>query len=155
MSSLFFGSNKDQTLIVKYASEQSLLCCSCLGTSTLWGSTTLTWNHGEQSDVLVAPFFLLAEHVPTVVNLSMYRALVGTVWATIRTGASIHHGQVTYSTLSGETKWSFWRNLNNSQQTISGPISTLQLKNWVQREFSLPLTSRASCAHTNAFPYVI
>lgn len=55
----------------------------------------------------------------------MYRALVGTVWATIRTGASIHHGQVTYSTLSGETKWSLWGNVNNSQWTIGGPISTL------------------------------
>ena len=120
----------------------------------LWGSITLTWKHGEQSDVLVASFSLLAEHVPTVVNLSMYRALVGTVWATIRTGASIHHGQVTYSNLSGETKWSFWRNVNNSQWTIRGAISTLQLENRVQREFSLPLTFRASCAHADVFPYV-
>lgn len=78
-SSLFCGSDKDQTLIVKHPSKHSFLYCSCLGTSTLCGSITLTWKHGEQSDVLVAPFSLLAEHVPTVVNLSMYRALVGTV----------------------------------------------------------------------------
>ena len=141
------------------SSERSLLSCSCLGTSTLWGFIMLTWKHGEQWDVLVASFSLLAEHVPTVVNLSMYRALVGTVWATIRTGASIHHGQVTYSTLSGETKWSFWRNVNNSQWTIEGDMSTLWVEEWVQREFSLSLTSRASCAHANGhangLPYVL
>lgn len=91
----------------------------CLGTSTLWASVT-SWQSGEQPDALVASFPLLVEHVPTVVNLSMYHALVGTVWATIRTGASIHHGPVTYSTLSEETKWSFWRNVNNPQWTISG-----------------------------------
>lgn len=153
MSSLFFGNDKDQTLIAKYPSDHSFLYCSCLGTFTSWGSIMLTWKHGEQSDVLAASFSLLAEHVPTVVNLSMYRALVGTVWATIRTGASIHHGQVTYSTLSGKTKWSFWRNVNNSQWTIRRPMSTLQLENWIQRELSLPLTSRASCARANLFPY--
>lgn len=140
------GSGRDQTLIVRYPTEPSLFHRSCLGTSTLWGSVTLSRKHGEQSDALVASFPLLAEHVPTVVNLSMYRALVGTVWATIRTGASIHHGQVTYSTLSEETKWSFWTNVNNSQWTIGGAISTIRLKSRVQREFSLPLTPRASCA---------
>lgn len=120
VSSLLFGKDKDRTLIVRYPSERPPRSCSCLGTSTSRGSRTLTRKHGEQSDVLVASFSMLAEHVPTVVNLSMYRALVGTVWATIRTGASIHHGQVTYSTLSGETKWSFWRNVNKSQWTIRG-----------------------------------
>lgn len=125
-TNLPFGSGRDQTLIVRYPTERSFFHCSCLGTSTLWGTITLSWKHGEQSSALVASFPLLAEHVPTVVNLSMYRALVGTVWATIRTGASIHHGQVTYSTLSEETKWSFWTNVNSSQWTISGAIWTTE-----------------------------
>lgn len=97
-------------------SLNSFLYFGCLGTSTLCSV--------DMESSRMSSFLLLAEHVPTVVNLSMYRALVGTVWATIRTGASIHHSQVTYSTLSGETKWSFWRNVNNSQWTIRGPTST-------------------------------
>lgn len=107
----------------------------CSETSTLWVSVTLSWKPGEPSDALVSSFPLLVEHVPTVVNLSMYHALVGTVWATIRTGASIHHGPVTYSTLSEETKWSFGRNVNNPQWTISGAIWTVQLESRAQTEF--------------------
>lgn len=82
----------------------------------------------------------------------MYRALVGTVWATIRTGAFIHHGQVTYSTLSGETKWSFWKKCK--QLSVDNQRSQSQHSNWrtEHKEFSLPLTSRASCTQAEVFP---
>lgn len=72
MSSLFFGSDRDQALIVKRPSERSSLLLQLFGDLRIVEpSETLTRRRGEQSDVLVASFSLLAEHVPTVVNLSM------------------------------------------------------------------------------------
>lgn len=72
MSSLFFGSDRDQALIVKRPSERSSLLLQLFGDLRIVEpSETLTRRRSEQSDVLVASFSLLAEHVPTVVNLSM------------------------------------------------------------------------------------